>query len=167
MERVNELHYRLKMLRKESRLTQKQVAEYLGVDVSAYAHYEKGDRTPDAKKLARLANLYKLDDEMLGAQFPIETFVTYRKQDIEKLRQVLKSCDWRKGEYEYNKWQYEQLRNAVEPVLRAREEALSLPKIDLNILPVEGDVVKVKLDRIGEALIECYLRESQKFFHMV
>ena len=52
-----ELHERLRMLRAKERLTQKQVADYLEVEVSTYAHYEKGDRTPDAKKLRKLAEL--------------------------------------------------------------------------------------------------------------
>ena len=56
MERKTELHNRLKNLRIGRKLTQKQVADYLGVDVSTYAHYEKGDRTPDIKKLGDLSS---------------------------------------------------------------------------------------------------------------
>lgn len=54
-ERSCELHYIIRQLRKECGETQKELAEYLGVDVSTYAHYEAGNRTPDIKRLRMLA----------------------------------------------------------------------------------------------------------------
>lgn len=66
-----ELHAIIKRLRIEKGYTQKYVAEYLGVDVSTYAHYELARRTPDIKKLRMLAELYGLTDELLGAKLPI------------------------------------------------------------------------------------------------
>ena len=53
-------------LRNDMGVTQKNVADYLGVDVSTYAHYESGRRTPNFEKLQRLAEYYSLDDELLG-----------------------------------------------------------------------------------------------------
>lgn len=61
-----ELNDRLRNLRSRNGMTQRQVADYLGVEVSTYAHYEKGDRLPDVNKLAMLARLYHLTDEILG-----------------------------------------------------------------------------------------------------
>lgn len=167
MGRENELHNRLKTLRSERKLTQRQVAEYLGVDVSTYSHYEKGDRTPDINKLSALARLYKLDDEMLGARFPIESFVTYEQKDLEKLQQALINCEWREGDYKYNRWQYYQLKDAVTPILKSRSETFYIPQLDTSKLLPGDDVVKVKLDRRGEVLIDWYLRETHKFFEML
>jgi len=165
--RESELHFRLRTLRAEAKLTQKQVADFLKVDVSTYAHYEKGDRTPDAAKLSALANLYKLDDEMLGSQFPIETYVFYEKKDIENLKHVLEKCEWRRGDYQYNRDQFDMLKEAVSPLLQARNAALSIPEVNISDLPVGTDIIKVKLDRTGEALIERYLEESNKYFEMM
>lgn len=167
MKRESELHFRLRTLRAEAKLTQKQVADYLNVEVSTYAHYEKGDRTPDATKLSALASLYKLDDEMLGAQFPIETHVFYEKKDIENLKIALENCEWRKGDYQHNRNQFDKLKEAVYPLLQARNAALSIPEVNISDLPVGTDIIKVKLDRTGEALIKQYLEESNKYFEMM
>lgn len=61
-----QFNVRLKELRDRNNLTQRYVADYLGIDVSTYAHYEKGDRSPDVSKLSKLAELYNLTDEILG-----------------------------------------------------------------------------------------------------
>lgn len=63
----------LKQYRIMNHLTQQQVAEYLNIAVSAYNHYESGARVPGAEKLAALAKLYKLEDQILGV---------YRKEVI-------------------------------------------------------------------------------------
>ena len=165
MHRKDELHSRIRNLRIEAGKTQKQVADVLGVEVSTYAHYEKGDRTPDAKKLAKLAELYELDDEMLGARFPIESFVSYDKKDIERLKYELDNCTWRKGDYYHNKQQYEILKDAVRPILRDRDEALSLPDIKPSQLVAGLNLAKVKLDLVGEALISRYFKETENYFN--
>ena len=60
-------------LRNDMGVTQKNVADYLGVDVSTYAHYESGRRTPNYEKLQRIAEYYNLDDELLGTGHDIST----------------------------------------------------------------------------------------------
>lgn len=163
-QRKDELHCRIRDLRISSGRTQKQVSEILGVEVSTYAHYEKGDRTPDAKKLAKLAELYKLDDEMLGARFPIESYVSYDKNDIDRLKNELDHCVWRKGDYYHNKHQYETLKDAIKPILRDRDAALSLPDINISKLRAGDHLAKVRLDLVGEALISRYFEETEKYF---
>lgn len=167
MDGKKELHIRIKEFRKNKRMTQKQVADYLGVEISTYAHYEKGDRTPSAKKLAKLAELYELNDEMLGVTMPLETFVKYRTEDIELLKEVLDSCSWIKNDCNHNIRQYNQLIKAANPLLKSREEALSLTLIDVDKLNNGNDVINVKLDILGEILIEKYLVELQHFFECI
>lgn len=167
MAREDELHCRIKALRKKSGYTQKQVAEYMGVDVSTYAHYEKGDRTPNAQKLKILAQLYKLNDEMLGAQLPVETFVSYRREDLKRFKKVLDECKWHKDDYILNRQQYSILKDAVEPILKTRDEALSLSQLDTNKMINEQFIVKVKLDCLGEALISRYIKESHVYYEMM
>ncbi len=56
---------RLKMCRKECKLTQQQVADLIGVDRSAYAYYELGVSSPSAENLFRLAAIFKVDANWL------------------------------------------------------------------------------------------------------
>ncbi len=56
----------LKQYRTLNNYTQQQIADYLQIAVSAYNHYESGARVPGPDKLAALARLYKLEDQILG-----------------------------------------------------------------------------------------------------
>ena len=56
---------KLKMLRKETGLTQTQVAARTGVVVSAVSAYESGMRYPSYKVLIKLAALYHVSTDFL------------------------------------------------------------------------------------------------------
>ena len=61
------LHDRLKILRKEKKLTQSDVAIHLGVDQSTYAGYETRKSTPSPDKIVALADFYDVTaDYILG-----------------------------------------------------------------------------------------------------
>ena len=49
---------RLKLLRKEQRVYQRELAEYLGVSVRTYQFYESGHNEPNIKSLIALADFY-------------------------------------------------------------------------------------------------------------
>lgn len=49
---------RLKLLRKERRVYQRELAEYLGVSVRTYQFYESGHNEPNIKSLIALADFY-------------------------------------------------------------------------------------------------------------
>ena len=51
---------RLKELRKERKLTQEQVANYLNLAQSTYQHYENGRAEPSIETLFKLADLYQV-----------------------------------------------------------------------------------------------------------
>lgn len=58
---------RLKELRKKSKLNQKQVADVLGLTVSAYGNYELGQREPTIESLCKLADYYGVTvDYLIG-----------------------------------------------------------------------------------------------------
>ena len=57
----------LKSVRLSCNLTQKQVAEKLGVVVSCYANWEQGRTEPSVEMLKRLAKIYQVTtDYLLG-----------------------------------------------------------------------------------------------------
>lgn len=61
------LSKRLKQLRIESNMYQKDVASKIGITESGYGYYEQGKRTPDSIMLNKLASLYNVStDYLLG-----------------------------------------------------------------------------------------------------
>lgn len=61
------LGQRLKELRNERKLTQKQVAEALNLNSVTYLHYEKSQREPSLEVLADMAKFYNVSvDYLLG-----------------------------------------------------------------------------------------------------
>lgn len=64
---MSKLEERLKSLREESKYSQREVAEKLGISTSAYGYYEQGKTTPDTEMLLKLANLFQVTtDYLLG-----------------------------------------------------------------------------------------------------
>lgn len=58
---------RLKLLRKELKKTQTDIANVLGITVSAYGNYELGQREPDNANLVKLARYFNVStDYLLG-----------------------------------------------------------------------------------------------------
>ena len=55
-----DIHEKLKLLRKERKLTQSEVGEAIGQERSTIACYETGKRTPDVATLEKLAALYRV-----------------------------------------------------------------------------------------------------------
>jgi len=63
----NILSKRLKQLRTENNLYQKNVAIKIGITESGYGYYEQGKRVPDSMMLNKLAGLYNVTtDYLLG-----------------------------------------------------------------------------------------------------
>ena len=56
---------RLKELRKERRLYQRELAELLGISVRGYQCYETGEHEPGVKKLIVLADYYQVSIDYL------------------------------------------------------------------------------------------------------
>ncbi|MBO4339507.1 MAG: helix-turn-helix domain-containing protein [Clostridiales bacterium] len=56
---------RLKFLRRSSKLTQEQVATYIGVKRVAYTAYEAGRTSPSLENLVKLAQLYNVTTDTL------------------------------------------------------------------------------------------------------
>ncbi|PPK45261.1 helix-turn-helix domain-containing protein [Clostridium algidicarnis] len=150
----NELHRKILKLRKIHNYTQQYVADYLEVDKSTYAHYEAGRRTPNVIKLRKLAELYDLEDELLGSTFPIEASTEYPKEMLDNLQKVIDECTTYSGDYESEKVEFEKLREALKPILQLRNEALDFPDININMLPTNITVKRVYLNMRAEALIK-------------
>lgn len=64
-----EIANRLKQIRLENKLTQKQLAERLGIQKSVVSYYENGDRCPSYDVLVRFARIFHTStDYLLGLE---------------------------------------------------------------------------------------------------
>lgn len=55
----------LRGIRKAKKLTQKQVAEHIGVNTQTYATYERGRNEPPAEVIVRLSYLYEIPTDII------------------------------------------------------------------------------------------------------
>jgi transcriptional regulator with XRE-family HTH domain len=60
-----ELHQKLVYLRKENKLTQKELSKKLGLTRSAYSQYELGTREPDFQILQKIADFYSVTTDFI------------------------------------------------------------------------------------------------------
>lgn len=73
---IKNLAGRLKELRIQNKLTQKQVSELLGISPSIISGYETGERTPSVEILLSLSYLYKCStDYLLGKSNDMPTIL--------------------------------------------------------------------------------------------
>ena len=64
---VINMYERIRALREDSDLTQKQVAEYLGMSQTGYSKYETGENSIPVDVVVKLADFYKTTtDYLLG-----------------------------------------------------------------------------------------------------
>lgn len=160
----NELHAIIKRLRIQKDYTKEQVAKYLEVEVSTYSDYELARRTPDIKGLRKLAELYGLNNELLGARLPIVARTVYPEDVLLQLERAIATCPERAGNYLQDKKAYDMLKAALDPVLEIRNNALDLPNIDLKkyTTPFSNQTIKtVELDmRTEKLIIECIEKQN-------
>ncbi|MGX9931996.1 helix-turn-helix transcriptional regulator [Virgibacillus salarius] len=73
---------RLKELRKQKKLTQKELGEIINVSKVSISGYESGDRTPDTDNLKRLADYFGVSSDYLLGREKEEGKLEYYKKKI-------------------------------------------------------------------------------------
>lgn len=73
---------RLKQIRKEKKLTQKDVAKVLNVERSTYTGWENGKDTIPLKKLIKLCNYYKCSIDYIMNITNNNIFISYQDSSI-------------------------------------------------------------------------------------
>lgn len=74
----------LRYLRSTRNITQREIAEYLGVSPSTVGMYEQDRRQPDIETLMRIANFYGV---------PLSSLAGYPEEESENKRELLKLVD--------------------------------------------------------------------------
>ena len=85
---------RLKELRLARGLSQKEIADYLGVSVAAYSLYERGNREPGISTIKKLAKFYNVSsDDLLEMDETPQTIAAhfdgteYTEDELKEIRQ--------------------------------------------------------------------------------
>lgn len=90
----SELTRKLRELREKSGLTQADVADRVGIGVSAYKSYELGDRRIPVDTLTRISILYNISmDEMLGNSVQTKENILYGDFTKEQFEKIQKYAD--------------------------------------------------------------------------
>ena len=76
---------RLKKERVKAKLTQEEVAEYLGITRPAYTQYETEKTQPSVETTAKLADLYKISIDYLVGRY--KDGDAYAEKIIERIKQ--------------------------------------------------------------------------------
>lgn len=98
----NMLGSRLKALRKEKKLTQKELAEKINVTNVSVSGYESGNRTPDTETLQKLADFFEVStDFLLGRDDNSLPNLTKRDEiDVTKdLQKIIDGLEGNKDDY--------------------------------------------------------------------
>lgn len=159
-----ELHNRIKALRIEHGYTQKYVADYIDVDVTTYAHYERHHRTPSTKVLQKLAELYNILDPMLNAKYPLITVEQYPKELLDNLEDVLSSCAINENTTHNDIiLMLDSVRKAFDPIMLIWKENISVPET-IGLPEPETTILRAYLDPRAQSLIEkCMNKQSELY----
>lgn len=72
---------RLKALREERRLYQRELAEMLGISTRGYQCYETGEHEPGVKKLIAIADYYQVSIDYLVGRTDVPDLNTVRAEE--------------------------------------------------------------------------------------
>ncbi|MCT4606643.1 MAG: helix-turn-helix transcriptional regulator [Marinisporobacter sp.] len=78
------MNERLKKLRKSKKLLQSDMAQKLEISQSAYSHYEKGIRIPDAITLNKLADIFDCTTDYLLGRTESEELAILEGEELPK-----------------------------------------------------------------------------------
>ena len=91
---MEKFHEKLKVLRKEARLTQQEVADFFGIQQAVYQKWESGNRKPSYENLSMLACIFDVSiDYLLNDYLEIskETFLKLKKEKEEEKKKLFSS----------------------------------------------------------------------------
>ena len=142
------LHEALRKYRGLAKITQQQMADKLGIDKSTYAHYESGNRIPNAKTHLEIAKILRIP------LFPIESKVTYPDGLLDRLEHVIVECGEYTNDYQENRRRLDTISKALNDVIAIRNEAMSIDGMPLSDFPTNTTFMVVDVDLRGEQLID-------------
>lgn len=151
------------ILRNEHNLTQEQVAEMLNISKSTYCRIEKGQQDISVEALKKLLKIYNITfEDFYNIKLPIVRTITYPDKLLKNLQNAIDKNKEKSNNWAINLEKFENLKNALNPVLEIRSKALQFPDIDISEIPNNTTVKQVKLDPKAELLIDRAIKAQQK-----
>ncbi len=156
---------KLIVLRDKHKFSQQYVADAIGVSKSTYCRFEKGTTTPGADEINAILRLYDISyEEFSGISLPLERVISYPEKLLLNLQDALEQYGKPVYDYQTNYLKYNKIKEAMEPVLAIRDEAMDFPNVDISDVPRGTTVKTVKLDMRGEKLIDECLKAQHNLF---
>lgn len=100
---------RIKDLREDADMTQKEVAAHLGTTTQYYGKYEKGERELPFYRAIELADFYKINLDYIAERTDSKTIMTkteISEEELNVIRQYRKLTEKNKGKIELQLEQY-------------------------------------------------------------
>lgn len=136
---------KLKELRKEKKLTQKEIAEQIGIKQNSYSDWETGKNEPNLENIVKLSRILDTStDELLGRQVNFGDQILNKKNKYDL--SVLKESDTQKLYDLKMTFAFELLDESLEPA-------------KLKVILME----KNKLDKDEELILDTILAEAKEF----
>ena len=158
---------KLIILRSENNYTQKYVADKIKVSKSTYCRYEQGLTEPRIDEVNAILNLYSISyEDFMAISLPLVRTVTYPEKLLDNLNKAVLDAEPTE-DYRTNYDKYYRVKDAMEPVLRIREQAMGFPDIDLRRLIPGTTVKKINLDMRGEILLDEGLRAQNNLLDSI
>lgn len=136
---------KLKELRKEKKLTQKEIAEQIGIKQNSYSDWETGKNEPNLENIVKLSRILDTStDELLGRQVNFGDKILNKKYKYDL--SVLKESDIQK--------------------LNDLKMTLAFELLDESLEPAKLKVIlmeKNKLDKDEELILDTILAEAKEF----
>ena len=158
-----EFHEKLKYYRTLTGKTQQDVADYLGIDKSTYAHYESGRRRPNPQNSIRLAKLLQIPI------FPQYRKVVYPDGLLDRLEDCMNKIGSPTSDFQENKRRINEIAKILDEVLDVRNEAMYIDdllvnELNLDFLSIPFTILNVDLDYRGEQLIKRAMKCKEDIF---
>ena len=87
---------KIKMLRERKGITQKELADYLGIDPKLYSHYETEDRIIPCKHLIGVSNYFGVSIDFLLDFCELNTHIQHKRIEINKEKSGKRLKEFRK-----------------------------------------------------------------------
>lgn len=157
------LSNKLRIYRAEAKLSQQEIADAIHISKSKYYRMENGTATPNADELNALLSLFNISyEEMVNTTFPITHTIKYPTELLSMLEKAIKENSEISENWNENRLRYNRLKEALEPLMNIRSEAMDFPELDLTYI-IPGTTVKtVNLDMRGEYLIDQCLKAQER-----
>lgn len=148
---------KLKMIREQHQLSQKEVAKSIGVAHSTYSNYENGNRIPNMKVLNLIADLYHISTEQL---LQLENLEKNRIQSHVSLGEIANELDLpvqilnliENGDGDlFTKMKYQRIIDLLKHTKEPNRETI-IACIDNNLKKLNDDGVKTVFMYINDIL---------------